>query len=64
MLVEIIIVNGFHKSQLPSIQQQDTFVTEFVKSGLIHASDFPTLAGHNFICKQAIRLQFSLILVQ
>ena len=39
------------------------FVTEFVKKGLIHASDFPTLTSHNFICKQAIRLKFSVLLV-
>ena len=39
-------------------------VTEFAKRGLIHASDFPTLTRHNFICKQAIKLTFSVLLVQ
>ena len=42
----------------------DLYVTEFEKRGLIHASDFPTLTRHNFICKQAIKLQFSVLLVQ
>ena len=32
-----------------------TYVTKFAKRGLIHASDFPNLMRHNFICKQAIR---------
>ena len=41
-----------------------SFVTEFVKRGLIHASNFPTLTSHNFICKQAIKLKFSVLLVQ
>ena len=41
-----------------------TYVTEFAKRGLIHASDFLTLMSHNFICKQAIRLKFSVLLVQ
>ena len=31
------------------------YVAEFVKRGLIHASDFPNLKRHNFICKQAIQ---------
>ena len=40
------------------------YVTEFAKKGLIHASDFSTLTRHNFICKQAIKLKFSVLLVQ
>ena len=40
------------------------YVTKFAKRGLIHASDFPTLTKHNIICKQAIRLKFSVVLVQ
>ena len=40
------------------------YVTEFAKRGLIHASNFPTLMSHNFICKRAIKLKFSVILVQ
>ena len=39
-------------------------VTEFAKRGLIHSSDFPTLTKRNFICKQVIRLKFSIVLVQ
>ena len=39
-------------------------MTEFAKRGLIYASDFPTLMSHNSICKQAIRLKFSVIVVQ
>ena len=40
------------------------YVTKFAKRGLIHASDFPTLTKHNFICKQAIKLKFSVLLAQ
>ena len=40
------------------------FVAEFAKRGLIHASNFPTLMSHNFICKQATWLKFSVLLVQ
>ena len=50
---------------IASAGQLDThIVTEFAKRGLIHASDFPTLTSHNFICKQAITLKFSVLLVQ
>ena len=38
--------------------------TKFVKRGLIHASDLATLKRHNFICKQDIRLRFSVLQVQ
>ena len=48
---------------VPSISKP-TFVTEFVKRGLIHPSNFPTLMRHNFMCKYAIRLKFSVLLVQ
>ena len=41
-----------------------TYVTEFAKRGLIHASIFPTFTNHNFICKQAIKLNFSVLLEQ
>ena len=40
------------------------YVTEFAKRGLLHASNFPTLTSHNFICKQAIKPTFSVLLVQ
>ena len=40
------------------------YVTEFAKRGLIHAPNFPTLTNHNFIFKQAIKLNFSVLLVQ
>ena len=40
------------------------YVTEFAKRGLIHASSFPTLTSYNFICKQAIKLKFLVLLVQ
>ena len=39
-------------------------VTEFAKRDLIHASNFPTLMRHKFICKQAIKLIFSVLLVE
>ena len=39
-------------------------VTEFAKKGLIHASNFPNLTSYNFIYKQGIKLQFSVLLVQ
>ena len=40
------------------------YVTEFAKRGLIHTSNFPNLTNHNFICKQAIKLNVSALLVQ
>ena len=46
------------------VQSRPTYVTEFGKRGLIHASNFPTLTSHNFICKQAIKLKFSVLLIQ
>ena len=42
----------------------ETYVTDIAKRGLIHASNFPTLTSHNVICKQAIKLKFSVLLVQ
>ena len=36
-----------------------TYVTGFVKRGLIQASDFTTLISHNFICDFAITINFS-----
>ena len=41
-------------------------MTKFAKRGLIyiHASDFPTLMRHNFICKQAIKLKLSGIVIK
>ena len=39
------------------------YVTGFAKRGLIHASDFPTLMRHNFICGLAMRLKFTVSLV-
>ena len=41
-----------------------TFVTEFAKRGLIHASSFPTLTRHNVICKYANELKFSVVFAQ
>ena len=40
------------------------YVTGFAKRGLIHASDFATLMWHNFICGSAMKLKFTVSLVQ
>ena len=40
-----------------------TYVTGFVKRGLIHTSDLATLMSHNFVCDYAVTLQFSPTLV-
>ena len=37
------------------------YVTKFAKGGLIYASNFLILKRHNFICKQAIGLKFSVL---
>ena len=47
-----------------NINRYNIYVTEFAKRGLIHASNFRTLTSHYFICKQAIKLKFSVLLVQ
>ena len=47
-----------------SIVQIDIYVTKFAKRVLIHASNFSTLTSHNFIFKQAIKLNVSVLLVQ
>ena len=44
-------VTGFAKIFPIDTTIEIQFVTEFAKGGLIHASDFPTLKSHNFICK-------------
>ena len=51
-------------STIIALRIATVYVTEFAKRGLIHASDFPTLTKHNFICKQAIKLKFSVLLAQ
>ena len=40
-----------------------TYVIGFAKRGLIHASDFAILMGHNFICGSAMKLKFIVNLV-
>ena len=54
----------YYTSPKPRTSVNNKNVTEFAKRGLIHVSDFPTLTRYNFICKQAITLKFSLLLVQ
>ena len=63
-MLSIQVMKRMIKSIPLPLDGKTIYVTEFAKRGLIHASDFPTLTKRNFICKQVIRLKFSILLVQ